>query len=223
MKLLAPDATLVELVQDAILAGITSGKLAPGTPIGQEAIALELGVSRGAVQEALAALRARGIVREGAGRSLQVAPLDLEQVRNVYDVRAVLEGLAFRKAAERSAQRAAKEGPALIAAGRKAIERGDIADMIDADIAFHDFIYVLAGNPLLAPAMEAHRTQEERVMGEVLLHDATPGEIWDEHEQMLEAIVAGDAQRVEVLARDHVGRAADYLIERLRPRSPAPD
>lgn len=216
MKALAAQPKLVEQVQDAILAEIASGKLPPGARVIQEQIAQELGVSRQPVQQALLVLRNLGVLSDAPGRGLQVAPLDLEHVRNMYEVRAVLEGLAFRKAAERNARRAAQEGPALIAAGRRAVARGSVAAMIEADMAFHDFIYALSENPLVAPAMETHWTNTQRVMGEVLMRDDKPRDIWDEHEALLAAVSAGDARKAEKLARQHIEQAAEFMVERLR-------
>ena len=216
MKALATQPKLVEQVQDAILAEIASGKLPPGARIIQEQIAQELGVSRQPVQQALLVLRNLGVLSDAPGRGLQVAPLDLEHVRHMYEVRAVLEGLAFRKAAERNARRAAQEGPALIAAGRRAVARGSVAAMIEADMAFHDFIYALSENPLVAPAMETHWTNTQRVMGEVLMRDDKPRDIWDEHEALLAAVSAGDARKAEKLAREHIEQAAEFMVERLR-------
>jgi DNA-binding GntR family transcriptional regulator len=219
MKILAAQPKLVELVQDAILAEIASGKLPPGARIIQEQIAQELGVSRQPVQQALLLLRNLGVLQDAPGRGLQVAPLDLEHVRNMYDMRAVIEGLAFRKAAERNAKRARAEGPAYIEAGRKAVASGQVADMIEADMAFHDFIYTLSGNPLVAPAMDTHWTNTQRVMGEVLMRDEKPRDIWNQHEALLEAVTAGDGVRAEQLARQHIEQAADFMIERLERES----
>jgi DNA-binding GntR family transcriptional regulator len=215
MKTLATQPGLVQQVQDAILSEIASGKLPPGSRIIQEQIAQELGVSRQPVQQALTVLRQLRVLCDAPGRGLLVAPLDLDHVRNMYDMRAVIEGLAFRNAAERNAGRAAQEGPALIAAGRAAVARGSVAAMIEADIAFHDFVYTLSGNPLIAPAMETHWTNTQRVMGEVLLRDEHPRDIWDQHEALLDAVIAGDAGRAEKLARQHIAQAADFMIRRL--------
>lgn len=216
MKVLAAQPKLVELVQDAILAEIASGKLPPGARIIQEQIAQELGVSRQPVQQALLVLRNLGVLREAPGRGLQVAPLDLDHVRNMYDMRAVIEGLAFRKAAERSAGRAREEGPAYVEAGRAAVAAGDMAGMIEADMAFHAFIYELSGNPLVAPAMETHWTNTQRVMGEVLMRDERPRDIWDQHDALLQAVMAGDGRKAERLARQHIEQAADFMIDRLQ-------
>lgn len=216
MKLLAAESKLVELVQDGILAEIASGRLKAGMEIAPDPLAQDMGVSRQAVQKALQALRVRGVLRERPNRTLEVAPLDLVHVRHLYDVRAVIEGLAFRKAAEVNAQGAAVEGPLHIAAGRRAVERGDVADVIEADIAFHEFVYELSGNPLLASAMEAHWAETQRVMGEVLQRDEAPGDVWDQHQAMLDAIIAGDGARAESLAREHIERSAHHMIERLK-------
>lgn len=216
MKTLAAQPKRVELVQDAILAEIASGKLPPGARVIQEQIAQELGVSRQPVQQALLVLRNLGVLTEAPGRGLQVAPLDLDHVRDMYDMRAVVEGLAFRKAAERNAALAASEGPAYIAAGREAVEAGDVARMIAADMAFHAFIYRLSGNPLVAPAMDTHWTNTQRVMGEVLMRDEKPRDIWDQHEALLQAVTAADAGKAEQFAREHIEQAAAFMIERLQ-------
>ncbi len=215
MKTLVGQPGLVQQVQDAILAEIASGTLPPGSRIIQEQIAQELGVSRQPVQQALVVLRNLGVLRDAPGRGLQVAPLDLDHVRNMYDMRSVIEGLAFRKAADRNAGRAAQEGPALIAAGREAVAQGSVAAMIEADIAFHNFVYSLSENPLIAPTMDAHWTNTQRVMGEVLMRDERPRDIWDQHEALLAVVIAGDGKKAEKLARQHIQQAADFMIRRL--------
>lgn len=216
LKTLQSAPSLVEQVHGAILSEIASGKLVPGARVIQEQIAQELGVSRQPVQQALTLLRKQGVLDDAPGRGLQVAALDLEHVRHMYDVRAVIEGLAFRKAAERNARRAAAQGPALIRAGRKAVAAGSVTGMIAADMAFHDFIYDLSGNPLLAPSMETHWTHTQRVMGEVLMRDDKPRDIWDEHEALLAAVAAGDGEQAERLARRHILEAAEFMIRRLQ-------
>lgn len=215
MKMLKLQPTLVDQVHQAILTEIAEGKLPPGARIIQEQIAQELGVSRQPVQQALTLLRNQGVLSDAPGRGLQVAPLDLEAVRHMYDVRAVIEGLAFRKAAESTAQQDKRKGAALIKAGRKAVASGSVSAMIEADMAFHDFVYGLCGNPMVGPAMETHWTNTQRVMGEVLMRDNKPRDIWDQHEALLAAILDGNGERAEALARQHIQAAADFMIERL--------
>lgn len=221
MKALAASPTLVERVHDAIVAAIADGTMKPGERIIQEQIAHNLGVSRQPVQQALLLLRTEGLLQDAPARGLIVAPIDLDLVANMYDIRAALEGLAFRRAAERGAARARKQGPALIERGRKAVRSGAVNAMIAADIRFHDFIHELSGNPLVATTIAAQWTSIRRVMGEVLMRDDKPRDIWDQHEALLEAVAEGDADRAESLARDHITQAAAFMIERLRHEAAA--
>ena len=216
MKALTLQPNLVEQVRDAILDEISSGHLAPGERIIQEQIAQALGVSRQPVQQALMLLRNQGVLQDAPGRGLIVASLDPEHVSHMYDMRAVIEGLACRRAAEGNAERAARQGPALIEAGRKAVASGSVAKMIAADMRFHEFLYALSGNPLVAPSLATHLTYTQRVMGEVLLRDETPRDIWDQHAEMLQAICAGDGARAEALARQHITQASGFMVSRLR-------
>lgn len=216
MKTLQAAPSLVEQVHQSILTDIAAGHLRPGARIIQEQLAQQLGISRQPVQQALTLLRKEGVLSDAPGRGLQVAPLNLEHVRQMYDVRAVIEGLAFRKAAENSAAQAASKGPALIRAGRKAVASKSFQAMIAADMAFHDFIYALSGNPLVGPSMQTHWTQTQRVMGEVLMRDDKPRDIWDQHEALLAAVATGDGETAERLARQHILEAANFMINRMQ-------
>ncbi|MCB1889792.1 MAG: GntR family transcriptional regulator [Rhodocyclaceae bacterium] len=216
MKVLEAQPKLVEQVYEAILEEISTGRLSPGERVIQEQLAKELGVSRQPVQQSLLLLRNQGVLQDAPGRGLQVAPLDIDYVRNMYDMRAVLEGLACRLAAENQAKAAKARGPALIRAGKKAVESGSVSGMIAADMAFHNMIYELSGNPLIAPTMESHWTSARRVMGEVLLLDDQPRNVWSQHEAILEAIGNGDGAKAESLARTHISEAAAFMIDKLR-------
>src|SRR5690242_11891725 len=99
LKMLTVQPRITEQVYEAIVARILEGKLHPGERVIQEQIAEALGVSRQPVQQALLLLRKEGLLKAAPGRGLMVAPIDLDQVRHLYDVRAVVEGLAFRQAA----------------------------------------------------------------------------------------------------------------------------
>lgn len=220
MEVLITQPNLAEQVRKAIVSEIAAGKLKPGERIIQEQIAQVLGVSRQPVQQALLLLKNQGVLRDAAGRGLVVTSLDPKQVRHMYEIRAVIEGLAFRKAAENNPERAKKLGPALILHGRKSVKSGAVAQMIAADIKFHDFIYSLSENPLIAPSMEVQWTNTQRVMGEVLIRDETPRDIWDQHEAMLQAVMAGDAMTAETMARQHITQAADFMIQRLHDETP---
>ena len=216
MKAISLQPNLVDQVKDALLEEITSGKLSPGERIIQEQIAQALGVSRQPVQQALLLLRNQGVLKDAGGRGLIVAPLDADHVAHIYEMRAVIEGLACRLAATHRAELARKQGEAIIEAGRKAVASGSVAKMIAADIRFHEFLYGLSGNPLIGPAMDTHLTYTQRVMGEVLVQDQEPRDIWDQHAKILAAIVSGKPELAEKLAKEHLMQASHFMVSRLK-------
>lgn len=211
MRVLTPQPTLVDQVYQAILSEISEGKFGLDGRLIQEEIAESLGVSRQPVQQALLLLRSHGLLRDAPGRGLMVAPLDPEHVRNLYEVRGMLDGLASSKAAERSSDLAGKEGPAFVARGREAVASRSIARMIATDMDFHFFLYSLSGNPLVAEMSAAHWSYLRRVMGEVLLHGETPTDIWDQHEAILNAVIAADPKEAERIARLHISHASETV------------
>ena len=204
----APD--LVEQAHRALLDAICDGSLPPGARITQEDLAERLAVSRQPVLQALRLLKAEGFLHDAPGRGLQVAPLDVRWVRQVYQVREALDVLAARLAA----QAGCRIDPALVARGRAAAAGNDIPAMIDADFAFHQAISQASGNPLLARITDQHWQHLRRVMGAVL-QTARRVSIWDEHEAIAEAIAAGRADEAAALSARHNQHAADGLARGL--------
>lgn len=211
MQILTPQPTLVNQVYEALLSEITDGKFNADARLIQEDVAVSLGVSRQPVQQALLLLRSQGILTSAPGRGLMVAPLDGERMRNLYEVRSMLDGLASAKAAERGRDIARKDGPAFIARGREAVKSKSIALQITADMDFHFFLYSLSGNPLISETCAPHWSYLRRVMGEVLLHGETPADIWNQHEAILQAVIDGDAAAAEQLARHHISHASGVI------------
>lgn len=216
MKQLATAPNLVDQVRAAILDEIASGRFAPGDRVLQESLAQALNVSRQPVQQALMLLRAQGILQDAPGRGLIVTALDPSHVQNMYDMRAVIEGLACLRAALCATPALLRSGRALIEAGRRAVASASVPRMIDADIRFHAFLYALSGNALIEPALAPHLAYTQRVMGEVLnLHAGQPQAIWDEHQAIFEAIDSGDGGAAERLAREHIGKAGLFIADKL--------
>jgi DNA-binding GntR family transcriptional regulator len=214
--------TLVEQVVNAIVSEIVDGDLPANSRLIQDELARAYGVSRQPVQQALLLLRDRGMVREAPGRGLIVSPLDVDFVRNLYELRAMLDGLAARLAAERGSERAKNEGQVYLDAGRDAVESGSLHDQIEADMRFHGFINELSGNSLIGETTAPHWPYLRRVMGEVLRDDAQmPQTILGEHVAILDAVIAGKAAEAEQLSRDHISRAAKIFVQRLEAQKAA--
>jgi DNA-binding GntR family transcriptional regulator len=214
--------TLVEQVVNAIVSEIVDGELPANFRLIQDELARAYGVSRQPVQQALLLLRDRGLVREAPGRGLIVSPLDVDFVRNLYELRAMLDGLAARLAAQRGAERAKLEGPSYLDAGRAAVVSGSLHEQIEADMRFHAFINELSANPLIGETTAPHWAYLRRVMAEVLRDDVQmPQTILEEHVAILDAIIAGDGSRAETLSREHISRAAKIFVQRLKVRQEA--
>lgn len=217
MKAVRTAPELSEQVYQAIHDGICDGSLSSGEHLVQEQLAARLGVSRQPVQQAMARLKADGLVEDVGKRGLRVAELDLGLMRHHYDVRAALDALAARSAAERAradavvAEKIDRDGRVILTAGEAAVTKGDTRKQIRHDEAFHTFIYDVSGNPLVAPTAEPHWRFLRRVMGDVLRHAEPPRTIWQEHTQMLEAIVAGETADAEALATGHIRAAVNAL------------
>jgi DNA-binding GntR family transcriptional regulator len=173
-------------------------------------------VSRQPVQQALLLLRDHGIILEATRRGFVVAPLSVERVRHQYQVRTALDGMASRLAAENGRAQAADEGPSVLEGGRLAFESESIRRMLDADTLFHTFVTELSGNPLIVEMMVPHYSNMERTMAAVLREDAgMPEMIWRQHVGILQAIMAGDVETAERLAREHVEQAAVRVLQTL--------
>src|SRR6201993_501603 len=214
--------TLVEQFVNVIFSEIVDGELPANSRLIQDELARAYGVSRQPVQQALLLLRDRGMVREAPGRGLIVSPLDVGFVRNLYEIRPMLDGLAARLAAERGSERAKSEGPAFLELGRAAVKSGSLHDQIEADMKFHGFLNELSGNPLIGETTAPHWPYLRRVMGEVLRDDVQmPQTILSEHVAILDAIIAGDGERAETLSREHISRAARIFVQRLQARQEA--
>lgn len=206
----APDLT--EMVYKRLLEAIGSGALAPGTRITQEELAASLNVSRQPVVQALRMLKMDGVAIPAGRRGLIIAPVDPELIGQLYAVRGVLEGLAAREAARAHAS----IDPGIIERGRRAVASGRIAAMIDADLAFHNALYIASGNPLIAESAVRHWPHFRRAMGSALQAASVRATVWDEHQAIIDAINAGDAAEAERRAREHCEVAGRVLVNRLK-------
>lgn len=145
---LAKNASLVavEVIREAIM----DGRLAPGQRLKEEELARELGISRTPVREALLILQTDGLVEASPNRGATVRSYDLDDLGDLYMLRAALEGVAARLAAERAT-------PRELAKLRRSCDRfdavageGSLNDLVRENLVFHDAILDIAGNDRIA-------------------------------------------------------------------------
>jgi len=217
MRPLKIQPSLAEQVYDVIVEQICDGELPAGAHLVQEDLAASLGVSRQPVQQALALLKADGMVREIGRRGLQVVALDLDAMVHHYEIRAALDGLAARLSAARTsadpdlAKELAGTGRYIIRRGEVARDEGHVHDQVREDEAFHKLFYEYSGNPLMSQTAETHWRFLRRAMADVMRYAELPRGIWTQHAEILDAVVAGDAVLAERLAVDHALGAAGLL------------
>lgn len=204
---------------------ILSGEIAPDTPISTRSLAERTGIGRTPIREALQALARDGVIDIVPMRGTFVRQPDIEEVREIYEVRVALEGMAAMLAAQRGVTpKLAKVGAALIAL--KATRKPDIDRIRLVGWEFHDELMAAAGNRQLM----ALYTLIGRKFGLILRQGRKYGdtrimETLDEHIEIFEAVRAGDAPRAQSLVQAHVQRAFAARIQALSafPAFPAAD
>ena len=214
---LAPErlsiASVVDQVYEAIRERITSGSLARGARVHQEDLAEELGVSRTPVREALRRLAAEGLVEMRTNRGARVADIDQGGMRGAYDARLVVEPGAARLAAQRRPHQPLARMRAAVAAQRRSTR--SVERSFEANREFHLALVAASENEFLIQLVE--RLWVARIGATIYERQVETQErmVLDvrEHEQILEAIEAGDARRAESLTRRHLADAMKRSLD----------
>jgi DNA-binding GntR family transcriptional regulator len=200
-------STLRERSLEALRSAITSGEYRPGSHLGEEELAGRLGVSRGTVREALRHLQQEGLVTAGARGMLRVNSLSPTEIRELFQVRGALEGLAVTLII------ASPQRNAAVVRLRKALSdlddsKADFSAHMDADLGFHLLLCELSENSVL---IDAWRHLEGRVRITILSVGDDHLMSGSNHAPIVDAVEAGNrAQAVRVL-QDHMLRAADRM------------
>lgn len=225
---LAPDAKLSRRLFEQLAEQIKSGRLAPGERLPTEqALTRAARVSRTVVREAVAALRAEGLVitRQGVGAFVSAEPqrapfrIEPERLQSIDDVLNVMElrlGVEIESAGL-AAERASKADVKAIGAALNAIEAAVTANAsaVDEDLAFHRAIALATGNPEFARFLQfigRHLIPRRTVSG---LPDRMGGRraylalIQEEHRRIYDAVAAGDPKAARDAMRRHLTRSLD--------------
>ncbi len=196
---------LREIVTDAIRQAIWDGRFPPGMHLVEDRLAAEFGVSRNPVREAIRALAADGLITVLPRRGAIVAELSLDEAGEMVEVRATLEGLNARLAARR-------RDPAILArlrdildGGTAALAKGKVERLPELNAEFHDALANAGSNRVLGDLMRTLRDRTRRFFRTTSL--AAAKRTWEEHAQILEAVIAGDEELACLLATRHVSRA----------------
>lgn len=213
--------SLHEEVASRLRAMIFDRRLAPGQWVDEQALAREWAISRTPVREALKVLVAEGLVSATPRRGCVVTEISEDDAERLFPVMALLEGQCAREAARHASDADLREIARLhdVLEGHAAAH--DIEGYYRANHVFHSKVQGAAGNPWLSRATDQLRVFMRLLRGRQLQH---PGRIDDsigEHRELIEALLARDAERAGQLMHDHLMAQLDAL-KALRASEQAP-
>lgn len=217
---------LVDDIAARIRGRIMSGDIPIGAQLRQAELASDFGVSRTPVREALRQLQTGGLIEVLPNRGAVVRVPSPWEVREAYEVRAELEGLAATRAVDRISRtdiarlRTANQEMYDRSRGERTIVDTATDSRRENDV-FHDTIAQVAANARLARAIEEiNETFPRNVSAQLLVNDDRHREEnYQEHVRIIDAIERGDAQAARAEMRDHVLKAGEQLARWYERRS----
>lgn len=187
-----------------ILEAIDGGIYRPGDRLVESELADRFGVSRTPVREALQRLETQSMLARD-GRSLIVASLDHNQLAELYVVRAELEGLAARLAAQHASAEEIRVLRAMVEDDRKLL--GDPAALSRANRRFHKQIHLASHNRFLVQQLDlVHRSMALLAVTSISAEGRSRDTL-AEHEEIVRAIEAGNGDAADKALRDHISKA----------------
>ena len=197
--------TLVHQVIDALVAGASEGLILPGDRIIEAELALQLGVSRVPVREALRVLESQGIVVNEPYKGIRLTPVTPERIDQLIEVRVALETTA----AVRSMRLGQNDGPhvaaleAIVQQMELMAARNDVFGFATADTSFHRSLCGFAGNAVLSDMWEMLARQMTIIFGLSTLGKPMAS-IVEEHRALIKVFRSGDVQDMAREINEHI-------------------
>ena len=192
---------------------ILSGKYQEPEELKEVAIGEELGVSRTPVREAFRQLELEGLIQIIPNKGAYVTGITAKDVKDIYMIRSLLEGLCARLATEKITKEQMEEMEENIYLADFHAQKGHMDQMAELDNRFHDILYEACDSKLLEHTLKDYHEYVLRVRQKTLSTNTRGRASNDEHRQIMEAIKAGDADRAEKLANQHMINAYDNMVK----------
>jgi len=207
------NVTLAESLREKLEGAIAAGHLEPGSRLDEQEIAQRFGVSRTPVREAFRLMAANNLVELRGRQGATVRSIKAQDLIEMFQVMAELEGLCARLAARRVSRSWGEEiseiHQRLVAAGKT----GDIDEFYNINQEFHEAIYEASRNAYLAERTRKLRNQVAAYRRRVTHMPNRIADTIREHEAIMQAILAHDPERAHSTMRDHVNLLGDNLLD----------
>ncbi len=194
---------------------ILNGALKAGEQLTEVRISQRLGVSRTPVREAIHRLEQDGLVRLIPNKGANVVGVSEQDLRDIYDIRMQLEGLASKWAAQRVTEEECRDLQDLLELQEFYTSKGDFEQLRNLDSRFHEMIYQLSGSRTLRQTLSSlhHLVQRYRKMS-----FATAGrsqKVLGEHQKIVDAIRSHDPEAAEKATFEHIENSATNMLRNL--------
>lgn len=200
--------TATEAATKALREIILNAEIPVGAPLRQDDLARQLGVSRTPLREALQRLEAEGLVHLDLHKGAVVAKPTIAQVSEIFELQEVLEAMAGRSAIEHASHADVAAIRSLLA---KHATIDEPAEWGRANIEFHTRLYDISGKPLLVEMIGLLRNRSGLYVHMLARSSDGRHRADQEHQQMLNALAAGDADGLETLIRHHLQTTLEWL------------
>ncbi|MBO5564149.1 MAG: GntR family transcriptional regulator [Lachnospiraceae bacterium] len=210
------DTPLRESVYNTLRKNILIGKLKPGEHLTEIRLGKMLGTSRTPIREAIRKLELDGLVVIVPRSGARVAPISERDLREVLEVRRALDVLCAELASRRIT---GEEKITLKEAYERfevAAKEGDQLEVAKADVELHDIIAAAAGNERLLQLVGGIADQIYRYRFEYIKDDYHYDRLLREHKAIVNAIIAGDAEKAAEASRVHIDNQEKTILAQLR-------
>jgi len=211
---LGDDALIDDHGYQALRDAIVSGELLPSERLVEEDLSRRLGIGRAAVRMALVRLEHDGLVEHERHRGARVRRVSEEEAVEILEVRAALESLAARRAAERATAQDVRDLRAILREMRGHRERGDLMAVSDANAALHRRILEISGHETARRLSGTLMSQIVRFQYRTVLLPGRSDRSLREHTAIVQAIAVANGDMAERAMRRHLSQVADALRAR---------
>jgi len=201
---------------DLIRQAIIDGRVVPGQRLKEEELAQQLGLSRTPIREALLVLQAEGLVETAPNRGATVRAYELSDLEDMYELRALLEGSAARRAATRISAESLEELRASCARFELLVGGSDVQALVAENALFHDTILAAAASERLVGMVRQVIAMPLVYKSYIWYSPEQASASYHYHRQLTNALERADAQRAEFIMREHVYEARDVLAQHMR-------